>query len=129
MGPAAGSGGSKLWFVADGWLPLKEKSESAGYEGHEAIMILNCGDSPARVMMDVFFENREPAMDVPLLVPARRVKCFRMDHPEQIGGLKIDRLTQYALRFRCDSDVIVQYGRMDVTQQNLAYIGMMGFPG
>ena len=123
------AGGSKLWFVADGYLPLKSKTANAGFERHEAIMILNCGDRPAQVLMDIFFENREPIEDVKLTVPARRIRCFRMDHPEEIGGVQIKRLEQYALRFRSDVEVIVQYGRMDVAQDNLAYIGMMGHPG
>lgn len=129
MTPTAGSGGSKLWFIADGWLPLKTKTENTGFEGHEAIMILNCGDRPARILMDIFFESREPIEAISLTVPARRIKCFRMDHPGDIGGVEIRRLEQYALRFRSDVEVIVQYGRMDVSQENLAYIGMMGHAG
>ena len=129
MNRIPGAGGSKLWFVADGWLPLQARTDNTGFEGHEAIMILNCGDRDARVLMDVFFENREPIENVALTVPARRVKCFRMDHPAEIGGLEIKRLDQYALRFRSDIEVIVQYGRMDISQPNLAYIGMMAHAG
>lgn len=129
MKTLTGRGGSKLWFVADGYLPLKSRTENAGFEGHEAIMILNCGDTAAQVLMDVYFEDREPVLGVALSVPARRVKCFRMDHPQEIGGLEIRRLQQYALRFQSDVEVIVQYGRMDVSQPNLAYIGMMGHSG
>ncbi len=124
-----GAGGSRLWFIADGYLPLQAKTERTGFEGHEAIMILNCGDRPARVLMDIFFEDREPIEGVALAVAARRVKCFRMDHPQEIGGVQIKRLDQYALRFRSDVEVVVQYGRMDIAQDNLAYIGMMGHPG
>ncbi len=97
MDPVPSAGGSKLWFFADGWLPLRAKTDNAGFEGHEAIMILNCSGRDARVFMDVFFENREPIENVKLIVPARRVKCFRMDHPAEIGGLEIKRLDQYAL--------------------------------
>jgi len=125
----AGTGGSKLWFVADGYLPLPARTDNAGFEGHEAIMILNCGDSDARVLMDIYYENREPVLGTALTVPARRIRCFRMDHPAEIGGVEIARLEQYALRFRSDVEVIVQYGRMDITQPNLAYIGMMGHAG
>ena len=78
--------------------------------------------------MDVYFENQDPVENVPLKVKAKRIKCFRMDHPDEIGGVKLDRQTQYALRFRSNIEVIIQYGRMDVTQPNLAYIGMMGMP-
>jgi len=129
MKDSPGAGGAKLWFVADGYLPLQAKTDNTGFEGHEAIMILNCSDRDAQVLMDVFFENREPIEGVKLAVPARRIKCFRMDHPDEIGGVQIKRLEQYALRFRSDTEVVVQYGRMDVSQANLAYIGMMGHAG
>lgn len=76
--------------------------------------------------MDVYFQDREPQTGVPLTVAARRITCLRMDHPAEIGGIQIPRRTQYALRFQSDIDVVIQYGRMDVTQANLAYIGMMG---
>jgi hypothetical protein len=125
----SGAGGSKLWFVADGYLPLQARTDNSGFEGHEAIMILNCNERPARILMDVFFEDREPIEGIELGVPGRRIKCFRMDHPAEIGGVAIKRLEQYALRFRSDVEVIVQYGRMDISQPNLAYIGMMGHPG
>ena len=121
--------GSKIWYIADGWLPLKNEKKDSGFEGHEAIMVLNCNEQDAEILMDVYFEDRDPVKNIKLIVPAERVKCFRMDHPDEIGGVKIERLVQYALRFRSNIDVIVQYGRMDVTQPNLAYIGMIGFSG
>lgn len=129
MDRVPGVGGAKLWFIADGYLPLRAKTDNTGFEGHEAIMILNCGDRAARVLMDIFFEDRDPIESIPLSVPARRVKCFRMDHPAEIGGVEIKRLDQYALRFRSDIEVVVQYGRMDISQPNLAYIGCMGHAG
>jgi len=127
--PTKSEHGAKVWYVADGWMPLRHEARDAGLEGHEAIMILNCHDIDAEIMMDVYFENRDPIEDVPLRVAARRIKCFRMDHPNEIGGVQIPRLTQYALRFRGNIGIIVQYGRMDITQPNLAFIGMMGMPG
>ena len=122
-------GGARTWYVADGWLPPRTATSEAGYEGHEAIMILNCQDADAKVLMDVFYDDRDPEEGVVLRVQARRIKCFRLDRPAEIGGLVLNRQMQYALRFRSDVDVIVQYGRMDVTQPNLAYIGMMCWPG
>jgi len=120
--------GAKTWFVADGWIPSKNQEENSGYEGHEAVMILNCTDENAKVFMDVYFEGKEPVEGIELKIAAKRIKCFRMDKPEEIGGVIIDRVTQYGLRFRSNVNVIVQFGRMDVTQNNLAYIGMLCMP-
>jgi hypothetical protein len=119
-------GGAHTWYVADGWMPLERATKDPGYVGHEAIMILNTNDREAEVLMDVYFEDKNPLLGIRLQVPAKRIKCFRMDHPSEIGGLQLERLSQYALRFRSDVPVVVQYGRMDVTQPNLAYIGTMG---
>lgn len=119
--------GARNWYVIDGYLPYKGKMEQDLLEGHEAIMILNCHDTDATIFMDIFYEDREPDQDIKLNVNARRVKCIRMDHPEEIGGIALDRQVQYSLRFRSDIEVIIQYGRMDIAQPNLAYIGMMGY--
>ncbi|MFC5407177.1 sensory rhodopsin transducer [Cohnella soli] len=119
--------GAKNWYVVDGYLPYKGKGDYDSLEGHEAIMILNCQDTDAEILMDIFYENREPDRDIKLLASARRVKCIRMDHPEEIGGIVLDRQLQYSLRFRSEVNVIIQYGRMDIAQPNLAYIGMMGY--
>ncbi len=121
--------GAKTWYIADGWLPLKNSSIDANLEDHEAIIVLNYQGIDAEIFVDVFFEDREPIEKIRLSVPAKRIKCFRIDKTEHMGGITIARLTQYALRLRSNIEVIVQHRRMDVTQPNLAYIGMMAFPG
>ena len=119
--------GKKTWIVADGYLPYRGAApEGVGFEGHEAIMILNCNGQPANVVMDVFFEDEPPVLGVSLSVPAQRIRCFRMDHPDEVGGVNIAPQRQYALRFVSDVDVVVQYGRMDLALPNLAYIGLIG---
>lgn len=106
---------------------FKNETEDASYEGHESIIILNSNNKDAEVLMDIYFEDKEPFEGIKFFVPSKRVKCFRMDHSNEIGGIEVERLTRYALRFRSDVEVIIQYGRMDVTQPNLAYIGTMAY--
>lgn len=120
-------GGAKVWYIPDGWLPFQNKEINTGFEGHEAIIILNCQEKDAEIMMDIYFEDKDPIKDIKLVVQAKRVKCFRIDHPEEINGVKIDRLCQYAMRFKSNIEVIIQYGRMDISQPNLAYIGTIPY--
>lgn len=122
-----GNDGARNWYIVDGYLPYKNRVEGEPFEGHEAIMILNCNDEPAAVEMDIFYEDREPDLGILLEVATRRVKCFRIDRPADIGGIVIAEQTQYSLRFRSQVDVVIQYGRMDIAQPNLAYIGIMGY--
>lgn len=115
----------KKWFVVDGWLPPSDQGAS-GYESHEALIILNNNAVDAQLNMTIFFEDKEPISGIALHVPANRVKCFRTDRPEEIGGIALGRQVQYAIQIDGNVDVVVQFGRMDVTQSNLAYIGVMG---
>ena len=119
--------GKKAWYIADGWIPVKKAEDNKGYEGHEALIILNCNDTDAKVYVDFYFEDKEPIENILLNVPARRVKCFRLDKPEEIGGVELGRLYQYSLRVRSETEIVVQFGRMDVSQPNCAYIGLMGY--
>jgi hypothetical protein len=50
-----------------------------------------------------------------------------LDNPADIGGLEIPVLTQYSLRVRSDKNIVVQFGRLDTTQNNMAYYGVAGY--
>jgi len=119
--------GKKTWFIADGWIPMKGAENGTGLEGHEALIILNCKSKDAFVRLDFFFEDKDPIEGIKVTVPQKRVRCFRMDHSEDIGGIDLGIKEQYALKITSNVNIVVQFGRMDVTQSNLAYIGVMGY--
>src|SRR5437016_1351651 len=105
----AESAGARNWYFPDGYLPAKQSG--AAVEAHEALMILNVGPRPARMRFDFYFEDREPITDVAIELGARRVKCYRLDRPREIGGVELPVTTQYAVRVRSNVPVIVQLGR------------------
>lgn len=117
--------GHFAWVVPDGWLPPE------GGEGdlinHESLMILNTGNEDAQISIDIYFDNKAPVKDLSVKVAAERIKAIRLDRPEELG-FSIPRATQYALRIKSNVKIIVQYGRMDVRQPNLAYYGTMAYP-
>lgn len=119
--------GKKNWYIADGWIPMPDPRENSGYKGHEALSVLNCNPKPAKIIVDFYFEDREPIENIELIIPAKRVKCFRLDKPEEIGGVDLGRLNQYSIRVRSNVEVVCQFGRLDVTQPNCSYIGCMGY--
>jgi len=118
-------GGAKTWYFPDGYLP--EKNTDAMLESHEALMILNTGEKDAHIAIDIYFEDRPPIRDIDTIVGSERVRTLRLDNADDIGGVRIPVLTQYSLRVRSDVDVVLQFGRLDVSQPNLAYYGTMGF--
>lgn len=117
--------GHRTWIFPDGDLPPAGE-EGLPLEGHESLIILNTGDEDADLEIDVYFEDREPEEGLKVCVPARRVRCFRIDKP--LGDRKFQvPFGQYALRLRSSTPVIAQLGRADVRQPNLAYYTTIGF--
>lgn len=117
--------GNYTWFVPDGWLP--PQGGSGDMVNHESLMIMNTGSKNANVKIDIYFEDCAPVLALPIEVNAERIKAIRLDDTAQLG-YKLPRATQYALRIRSDVKIIVQYGRMDVRQPNLAYYVTMAYP-
>ena len=118
--------GKKEWYVVDGWRPSPQPAPDASYEGHESIMILNPNPVDAHVMINVYFEDRDPVENIPLVVPAKRIKCFKTHESDVLGGLELGIMVQYSMSFQSDVGIIVQYGRLDVQQPNMAYMALMG---
>ena len=117
--------GAKIWYFPDGYLP--EKIGPGSMEAHEALMLFNPGSTSASIMLDFYFEEKPPIRDISVRVDAERVRSLRLDHPQDIGGVQIAPLTQYAIRVRSDVEIIAQFGRLDTTQVNMAYYGSAGY--
>lgn len=117
--------GKKQWYIVDGYRPAPAPDPNAVYEGHESIMLLNTNDKDAHVLITVYFEDRDPVEDIPYTVPAKRVRCFKTHESEAIGGLELGVGVQYSMRIKSDIGIIVQYGRLDVQQSNMAYMALM----
>ena len=117
--------GKKQWYIVDGYRPSPTPDPAAVYEGHESIMILNPNAEDAHVLISVYFEDREPVEDIPYLVPAKRIRCFKSHEKEVLGGLEIGVGVQYSMQIKSDVGVVVQYGRLDVQQPNMAYMALV----
>jgi hypothetical protein len=119
--------GKKNWYIVDGYKPPQHESGDKNYEGHECIMILNCENSDANVNIDVYFMDREPVTGLKFIAPAKRISAFRSDDKNVFGELDLVERLQYSIHITSDVEVIVQYGRMDINQSNLAYLATLGY--
>lgn len=90
-------------------------------------MVLNCNEQDAHALIDIYYENKDPVEGIPLTIPAKRIVAFRSTDKDKLGGVELHVNEQYSLRIRSDVDIVVQYGRCDVAQPNLAYLAVMGF--
>lgn len=114
--------GKKTWVFADGDLPPQGNDEPLG---HEALMIVNCSDSCASIDLDLLFSEDEPVTGIKLEVPAKRVRCFRLDYPIGDEEYKIPP-GQYALVVKSDIPVVAVFGRLD-RRQDMAYYSVVGY--
>ncbi|MDD3840498.1 MAG: sensory rhodopsin transducer [Clostridia bacterium] len=117
--------GKCVWFFPDGDLP---PAGDGILKGHESIIILNPNKNTAKSTLTLYFEESDPVViDPSFEILPERVICIRMDNSEQLGGFKVPLETQYAIKVESDNPVIVQYGRLDTRQENMAYYTTMGF--
>jgi hypothetical protein len=116
--------GRRTWFFPDGDRPPAGDSP---LKGHESIVILNPNERDAECRFTFYFEDKEPAADISVVVKANRVRCVQTHRESDFKEHTISVSTQYALKVQSDVPVIVQYGRLDARQANLAYYTVMGY--
>lgn len=116
--------GKKIWFFPDGERPPFGESP---LKGHESYVILNPNEVVAHIEITLYFEDRDPVRGICVTVEAERVRCLQTHNPEHFGEHTLSVETQYAAKITSDVPVIVQYGRLDPRQENLAYYTTMGY--
>lgn len=117
--------GKKQWYIVDGYRPSPQPDPDVVYEGHESVMLLNTNNEDAHVLINIYFEDRDPVENIEYIVPAKRIRCIRTDDSSVLGGVKLDVGVQYSLSIKSDVGIVVQYGRLDVQQSNMAYMALM----
>ncbi|QNK59542.1 sensory rhodopsin transducer [Paenibacillus sp. PAMC21692] len=116
--------GNTLWIYPDCELPPAGDSL---LKGHESVIVLNLGGNEANISLTLYFTDREPVKDIKVKIGGERVRCLRLDNPDDLEGFIIPRELQYALKVESDTPVVVQYGRLDTRQDNMAFYTTMGF--
>lgn len=118
--------GKKDWSIVDAYRPPLNKGDATDYQGHECILILNRTQQDAHCAIDLYFEDRPPIKGIPFTAPAERISTFYTDQA-LIAGAGVEIRQQYSIHISSDTEVVVQYGRMDVNQDNLAYMVTLGY--
>lgn len=116
--------GAKLWIIPDGFTPVRS---SGALESHEAICIVNCSVSRAKVRVTVYFEDSNPIEEIAFAVDGQRTKHVRTDTLEK-DGARIPKGVPYAMKVESDVSIVVQYSRMDATQAENTLMTTMAYP-
>lgn len=116
--------GKKNWIIPDCELP--QVGEGV-LKGHESVIVVNDTENEALIKVSLFFTDRDCYEGIVWNVGAKRVRCFRMNNKEDMSGFAVPYDTQYAMKLESDRPVVVQYGRLDNRQTNLAYYTTLGY--
>ena len=116
--------GKKNWIIPD----CERPPEGEGVlKGHESVVIVNDTNKPAIIKVTLFFVDKEAYEGITWTVEPKRVRCFRMNNVNDMSGYEVPLETQYAMKLESSQKIVVQYGRLDNRQTNLAYYTTMAF--
>ena len=116
--------GKKNWLIPDCELPLPGEGV---LKGHESVIVVNDSEEIAEIEVKLFFTDRDCDAKIRWQVLPGRVRCFRMNNLEDMCGFVVPNDTQYAMKLTSSVNVVVQYGRLDNRQTNLAYYTTLGY--
>ena len=109
--------GYKNYMFIDGDLP--GNGDDMSLPGHEALMITNKNKEDAHILVNLYFDDKDPVKGLHLTVPAERVICIRTDLPICEEKFQIQP-GQYSLELESDIPVCAAFGRLD-RRHNLGY--------
>lgn len=113
-----------VWYIPDCEMPPRGDNEDIF--GHESVIILNPCEQDAHIKITLYFADKEPIRNIDCLVEAERVRCLRTYNKDDFGGHEIPLEVQYAMKLESDVPVVIQYGRLDVRQPNMAFYTTLG---
>ena len=116
--------GKKVWIIPDCELPPAGEGVA---KGHESVIVVNDSDNDAVIDVKIFFTDKDFEHEIKWVVKKNRVRCFRMNRLEDMCGFEVPFETQYAMKLTSSENIVVQYGRLDNTQANLAFYTTLGY--
>lgn len=118
--------GSKVWAIAEGYIPSYSNGPEPQMTSHETACILNAGDKDASVSIMIYFSDKDPLGPFRVVVPARRTRHVRLN--DLTDPAPIPKETDYACIIESDIPVVVQHTRLDSRQAENALLSTMAYP-
>ncbi len=118
--------GARRWAIAEGYIPSWSNGPEPEMLSHEAVCILNAGETDAHVVLTLYFADREPVGPYRLTVGARRTLHQRfndLSDPEPVP-----RGLTYACVAESEVPVVVQHTRLDSRQAENAVMTTIAYP-
>lgn len=117
--------GTKIWAIAEGYIPAWSHGPEPQMTSHEAACILNANDQEAHVRITIFFSDKDPVGPYEITVPARRTKHVRFN--DFTSPQPLPRDTDYSSLIESDVPIVVQHSRLDSRQDANALLSTVAY--
>ena len=111
--------GKKTWVITESSITTVNREPEPGLISHETASILNVSDKTARLVITLYFSDREPAGPYEFEIPPRRTKYISfndLNDPEPIP-----RDTVFSIVILADIPVVVQHARLNPVPGTITY--------
>jgi hypothetical protein len=117
--------GRRRWAIPEGYIPSESSYADRALLSHETACILNASDRDAKVVITIYFADREPVGPYRVTVAARRTLHLRFNDLKD--PMPVPRDTDYASVFESDMPIIVQHTRLDSRRAELALLSTVAY--
>ena len=117
--------GKKTWLIPDCFLHSVSLNEQVS---HEAVCVINTTDVDAHINLTLYYEDREKVTDFTAECKAGRTHHIRLDKIVSSKGEKIVRDTPYAILVESNTEIVVQYSRLDTSAVEMALMTTIAYP-
>ncbi len=117
--------GSKLWAIAEGYIPVTEGEKDRRFISHETACILNANEQEAHVQITIYFADKDPVGPFRVTVPAKRTLHLRFN--DLNDPMPIPRETDYSSVIESDLPIVVQHTRLDSRRAQEALLSTIAY--
>lgn len=118
--------GKKTWLIPDCFLNSVSKNESIS---HEAICVINTSGVDAEIRLTLFYEDRDK-IEGEFVSQCRsgRTHHIRLDKIVSKSGKMIEKDIPYAILVESNTEIVVQYSRLDTSAVEMALMTTIAYP-
>ncbi len=116
--------GKKEWVIPDGYM---SEVSNGSQPSHEAVCVLNLGDTDAQIKLTIFFEDKEPLTGFTAECKAKRTNHIRLDKITNDNNEAIPHGIPYAIYVESTDPIVVQHSRLDTTQAEMALMTTIAY--
>lgn len=126
MSEPVASIGHRRWVIPGGRIPARGTGREPEFTSRDELWLLNTGDQDAAIEATIYYDEFDPVGPFPLHVPARRVRCVRVNDLIDPEAVRLE--TSYAAVIDSSTPIIVQIARFDTRQPALAMSWSLAHP-